>query len=216
MILDLFTGATKLAIAGLFIWGLHQHAEQSIEVDRTVAEEERLLRDLQLLRQDLIERRRLAEGLVGQAELILALQPAGKPASDDEAAAMRAVDGLAVGLAAGLHCQARQSMRGILEETGEASADLPTGGCEPNAGLNVIGGNRTWSHAWTEELDGMRRSVERKLSDLDRDLEWTGGRVDGLSLIGNAYIRAGAILAICMIVLQTALDLFGPGRNGRT
>ena len=64
----------------------------------------------------------------------------------------------------------------------------------------------------------MRHGIERKLSDLDRELEQTGGRMGRLQLIGNVYIMSGAFLAILMLVMQTALSiggLFGSGGTGR-
>lgn len=215
MLSDFLMGVMKLAIAGLFIWGLHEQAERSIELDRATAEEEGRRQDLRLLRQDILERQRIAESLVRQAHLILALRLAGEPASDHEAAVMRTVDGLAVGLAAGLHCEARRSLREILTDAGDRPGDLPKGDCEQNTGFNVIDDNRTWPHAWTEELDGMRRSVERKLSDLDQELVRTDVTVGRLSLMANGYIVIGAVLAICMLVMQTAVDLFASGGNER-
>ncbi|MYE58912.1 MAG: hypothetical protein F4X35_04940 [Alphaproteobacteria bacterium] len=218
MIADVLTGLMKLAIAGLFMWGLYGHAEQSVELDGEVVEKERRLQELRLVRQDLVERIRLAEGLVAQAETLLALRPEGEPAGDDEAAAMRAVDRFAVGLAAGFHCRARLSFQAILADAGDGPGNDRAGGCEPNPGSTLVEGGRTWPAAWTEELDGMRRGVERKLSDLDRELEQADGRVGRLQLIGNVYIMSGAFLAILMLVLQTAISvggLFGSGGTGR-
>ena len=77
MISDLFMGLMKLTITGLFIWGLCGHADQLIELDRAVVEEERRLQGLGWMRQDMVERLRLAEGLVLQAETILASRSAG-------------------------------------------------------------------------------------------------------------------------------------------
>ena len=218
MIADVFTGLLKLAVAGLFIWGLHGHAERSIELDGTIAEKERRLQEVRLLRQDLVERRRLAEGLVIQAETVLALRPAGEFAGDGEATARRAVDRFAVGLAAGHHCRARLSLLAILADAGDGPADFRAGSCEPNARSKLVEGSGTWPAAWTEELDGMRRGIVRKLSDLDRELEQTDGRMGRLQLIGNVYIMSGAFLAILILVMQTAVSiggLFGSGGTGR-
>ena len=161
------------------------------------------------MRQDMVERLRLAEGLVLQAETILAARPAGEASSDHEAAATHGIDRFAAGLAARLHWQARLSIRTILEDAEEGSGEPRKGGCERIAGLNVVEGAWTWPVVWTKELDGMRRRVERRLSDLDRELERSDGRMGRLHLIGNAYIKAGTFLGVFMLVMQTAMSIGG-------
>ena len=212
------TAVIKVTIVGLFILGLFGHADGSVELEGARAAEEKRLQGLRRTRLDLVERWRLAENLVLQAETILALRSAGEGSSDDKAVGMREIDRFAAGLAGRLHCQARLSMREILVDAGEGPSDPPNSACEGPLEFHVGKGAIAWPDAWTEELDGMQRRVDRKLSDLDQELERTDGRVGQLHLIENVYIWASAFFAVFLVVMQTAISLgglFGSHRNGR-
>ncbi len=224
MISDVFMGLMKLVVLGIFIWGVTEHADRSIELDRTMAEQEKRLQSLRHARQDLVERRRLAESLAMHAETILTFRSARERWSGSETVVTQGTNQFAVEAANRFYCQAWLSMRNIVTNTGAFLGDLQSGECGEVARFHVDDQAREWPQVWTLELNDMRRRVDRKLSDINQMLDQTYGRVTRLHLMGNGYIIIGAVLTVLILIIEFAVsvgNLFksrGDGRrtSGRT